>query len=280
MIDSRGTSNPACHVDDCQKSEIRDEMSDALMPLMVAGVNQTMTMSSDISPAPGRSTNIPSTGIGASVHPDIPESPQFTTDPEHDVEKHLEPISPSKAHPSLPRSASQSALHTTPHSPSVAITDEATLFASPLPITGERKTTTRRELWSWYIYYVGNSGLGPFNFAISAWQNLLYLSGYDPALGPGNACGDGGCSLVAYGQERDSEWTFDSRGGVGSLWRLSRRCSRSDGQEVVIWMRGRDILEDREATAALGTVTVAEVGTAGQHEQVLSTILPATSKDA
>jgi hypothetical protein len=25
--------------------------------------------------------------------------------------------------------------------------DEATLFASPLPITGERKTTTRVELW-------------------------------------------------------------------------------------------------------------------------------------
>jgi hypothetical protein len=27
------------------------------------------------------------------------------------------------------------------------IIDEATLFASPLPITGERKTTTRVELW-------------------------------------------------------------------------------------------------------------------------------------
>ena len=29
----------------------------------------------------------------------------------------------------------------------VSVTDEATLFASPLPITGERKTTTRKELW-------------------------------------------------------------------------------------------------------------------------------------
>jgi hypothetical protein len=50
--------------------------------------------------------------------------------------------------------------------------DEATLFASPLPIVGERKTTTRKEIWvgfafvyradgqSWYLYYVGNSGLG------------------------------------------------------------------------------------------------------------------------
>ena len=30
---------------------------------------------------------------------------------------------------------------------SLQVADEATLFASPLPITGERKTTTRKELW-------------------------------------------------------------------------------------------------------------------------------------
>ncbi|ORX41263.1 protein-vacuolar targeting-related protein [Kockovaella imperatae] len=83
------------------------------------------------------------------------------------------------------------------------ISDEATLFASPLPITGNRKTTTRKELWSWYLYYVGNSGLGPFNFAISAWQNLLYLQGWDPAYPQGTVpCGSGACSLTAYGQVR------------------------------------------------------------------------------
>ncbi|TXT04780.1 hypothetical protein VHUM_04048 [Vanrija humicola] len=88
---------------------------------------------------------------------------------------------------------------------SVLTDDEATLFASPLPITGERKTTTRKELWSWYLYYVGNSGLGPFNFAISAWQNLLYQAGWDPALPRGTApCGsDTGCVLEAYGHVRD-----------------------------------------------------------------------------
>ncbi|GFZ52277.1 hypothetical protein JCM24511_10050 [Saitozyma sp. JCM 24511] len=75
--------------------------------------------------------------------------------------------------------------------------DEATLFASPLPIVGDRKTTTRKELWAWYLYYVGNSGLGPFNFAISAWQNLLYLAGYDPAFPAGTvACGAGVNSIV------------------------------------------------------------------------------------
>lgn len=31
----------------------------------------------------------------------------------------------------------------------------------------ERFTTSRKELWSFYAYYIGNSGLGPFNFAPS-----------------------------------------------------------------------------------------------------------------
>lgn len=65
-----------------------------------------------------------------------------------------------------------------PHAAATAHVDEATLFASPLPITGERKTTTRKELWSWYLYYVGNSGLGPFNFAISGtWAYMLDCGG-------------------------------------------------------------------------------------------------------
>lgn len=83
------------------------------------------------------------------------------------------------------------------HPPGEVITDAATVFASPLPLTGERKVTTRKELWSWYLFYMGNSGLGPFNFAISAWQNLLYLAGWDPAFPRGTvACGDGGESSL------------------------------------------------------------------------------------
>lgn len=57
---------------------------------------------------------------------------------------------------------------------------------------------------------VGNSGLGPFNFAISAWQNLLYLAGWDPAFDAGTVpCGDGGCVLGAYGQVRSSTYCFN-----------------------------------------------------------------------
>lgn len=39
--------------------------------------------------------------------------------------------------------------------------DEAALFASPLPLTGERKTTTRRELWAGDLHFGANrSSLG------------------------------------------------------------------------------------------------------------------------
>lgn len=37
-------------------------------------------------------------------------------------------------------------------------------------------TTTRKELWSFYAYYVGNSGLSLYNFAPIALQNLLTLA--------------------------------------------------------------------------------------------------------
>ncbi|ODQ55929.1 hypothetical protein SAICODRAFT_4149 [Saitoella complicata NRRL Y-17804] len=34
-------------------------------------------------------------------------------------------------------------------------------------------TTTKWEVWAYYLYYVGNSGLGPFNFGPALMQNLL-----------------------------------------------------------------------------------------------------------
>lgn len=46
---------------------------------------------------------------------------------------------------------------------------------------------TRKELWSYYLYYVGNSGLGPFNFAPSQFQNLLTLQA--AAVAPLDAMG-------------------------------------------------------------------------------------------
>ncbi|KAJ7158472.1 MFS general substrate transporter [Mycena filopes] len=67
-----------------------------------------------------------------------------------------------------------------------------------------RWTTTRRELWSYYLYYIGNSGLSGFNFGPSQFQNLLFLAGYDPTQAPFSApCGDNGCVLPYLGRVRD-----------------------------------------------------------------------------
>ncbi|KAJ6561993.1 autophagy-related protein 22-like protein [Mycena capillaripes] len=70
--------------------------------------------------------------------------------------------------------------------------------------SGARWTTTRLELWSYYLYYVGNSGLSGFNFGPSQFQNLLFLAGYDPTQPPFTApCGDNGCVLPYLGRVRD-----------------------------------------------------------------------------
>ncbi|KAJ5172809.1 Major facilitator superfamily domain general substrate transporter [Penicillium capsulatum] len=38
----------------------------------------------------------------------------------------------------------------------------------------EKYRTTRQEIWAYYSYYIGNNGLSLFNFAPTAFQNLLY----------------------------------------------------------------------------------------------------------
>ncbi|KAG6915764.1 hypothetical protein DXG01_009969 [Tephrocybe rancida] len=71
-----------------------------------------------------------------------------------------------------------------------------------LPATG--RSTTTRELWSYYIYYIGNNGLSGFNYGPSQFQNLLFLAGYDPTQEPFTvACNDNGCVLPYLGQIRD-----------------------------------------------------------------------------
>ncbi|PCH42077.1 hypothetical protein WOLCODRAFT_137679 [Wolfiporia cocos MD-104 SS10] len=66
-------------------------------------------------------------------------------------------------------------------------------------------TTTRVELWAFYVYYIGNNGLSGFNFGPSQFQNLLYLAGYDPSHPPFTVpCGtDTACVLPYLGRVRD-----------------------------------------------------------------------------
>ncbi|CEL01447.1 Putative Atg22B-1p [Aspergillus calidoustus] len=42
--------------------------------------------------------------------------------------------------------------------------------------------TTKHEIWAYYSYYIGNNGLSLFNFAPTAFQNLLYQAAGDEGL--------------------------------------------------------------------------------------------------
>ncbi|KAJ3778082.1 MFS general substrate transporter [Lentinula raphanica] len=91
--------------------------------------------------------------------------------------------------------------------------EKPTIIASALPISeslpittvSERSwTTTRVELWSFYVFYIGNNGLSGFNFGPSQFQNLLFLAGYDPSQPPFTlGCSDGDCVLPFLGEVRD-----------------------------------------------------------------------------
>lgn len=43
----------------------------------------------------------------------------------------------------------------------------------------EKYRTTKLEIWAYYAYYIGNNGLSLFNFAPTAFQNLLYQAAGD-----------------------------------------------------------------------------------------------------
>ncbi|APA15368.1 hypothetical protein sscle_14g101380 [Sclerotinia sclerotiorum 1980 UF-70] len=63
--------------------------------------------------------------------------------------------------------------------------------------SSNQPTTTRRELWSYYLYYNGNNGVGPANYSQTLFQSALNNAGWDPAITPikiGN-CATGGCVI-------------------------------------------------------------------------------------
>jgi hypothetical protein len=61
-------------------------------------------------------------------------------------------------------------------------------------------TTSRKELWSYYLYYNGDNGVGPGSYSQALFQSALTSAGWDPAITPiekGN-CGNTGC-VVSWG---------------------------------------------------------------------------------
>ncbi|KAG0151263.1 hypothetical protein CROQUDRAFT_57235 [Cronartium quercuum f. sp. fusiforme G11] len=60
---------------------------------------------------------------------------------------------------------------------------------------------SQRELWSYYLYYNGNNGVGPMGYSFTLFQSLITAAGHDPNLGEGSSCqsdGSGEC-VVPFG---------------------------------------------------------------------------------
>lgn len=68
-----------------------------------------------------------------------------------------------------------------------------------------RFITGRWELWSYMIYSIGNSGLGPFNFAPSQFQNLLSQQATNVGAGQCGNDGQPDCRLMFMGKDRTVE---------------------------------------------------------------------------
>ncbi|KAL1301955.1 hypothetical protein AAFC00_002411 [Neodothiora populina] len=72
----------------------------------------------------------------------------------------------------------------------------ARLFGADEDAFGQ-PTTSRKELWSYYLYYNGDNGVGPGSYSQTLFQSTLTAAGHDPTVFPvasGN-CSTGGCVL-------------------------------------------------------------------------------------
>ncbi|KAL4785679.1 autophagy-related protein 22-like protein [Aspergillus varians] len=59
-------------------------------------------------------------------------------------------------------------------------------------------TTTRRELWSYYLYYNGDNGVGPLSYTKALFQWALNGSGWQPGTNPRKPCADSSPCIVAW----------------------------------------------------------------------------------
>ncbi|OBZ70315.1 Autophagy-related protein 22-1 [Grifola frondosa] len=65
---------------------------------------------------------------------------------------------------------------------------ESERVAAIAPLKREEPVVTRRELWSYYLYYNGDNGVGPLGYSITLFQSLATAAGFDPVKGPGSSC--------------------------------------------------------------------------------------------
>ncbi|KAH9972936.1 autophagy-related protein 22-like protein [Lactifluus volemus] len=77
-----------------------------------------------------------------------------------------------------------------PPSPELVVPDVPVIA----PPSYNEPIVTRRELWSYYLYYNGDNGVGPFTYSFILFQALTVAAGYDPVRGPGSSCLDDNAS--------------------------------------------------------------------------------------
>ncbi|KZV75352.1 MFS general substrate transporter [Peniophora sp. CONT] len=58
------------------------------------------------------------------------------------------------------------------------------------PVLDNEPIVSRRELWSYYLYYNGDNGVGPNGYSMTLFQSLATSAGWDPVRGPGSSCLD------------------------------------------------------------------------------------------
>ncbi|KAH9921430.1 autophagy-related protein 22-like protein [Fomitopsis serialis] len=56
------------------------------------------------------------------------------------------------------------------------------------PMKREEPVVTRKELWSYYLYYNGDNGVGPIIYFLTLFQSQATSAGWDPSQGPGSTC--------------------------------------------------------------------------------------------
>ncbi|KAF9458495.1 MFS general substrate transporter [Collybia nuda] len=69
---------------------------------------------------------------------------------------------------------------------SITRRERAPVFVSS--IRKDEPIVTRRELWSYYLYYNGDNGVGPGGYSMTLFQSLAFAAGFDPIKGPGSSC--------------------------------------------------------------------------------------------
>ncbi|VDB99551.1 unnamed protein product [Peniophora sp. CBMAI 1063] len=62
------------------------------------------------------------------------------------------------------------------------------------PVLDNEPIVTRKELWSYYLYYNGDNGVGPNGYSMTLFQSLATSAGWDPVRGRGSSCLDADAS--------------------------------------------------------------------------------------